>query len=153
MSRVVWLALVMMGILIVAYARMTEFWPAVVLIFILGLPNGAINVVTGPLILRVTPREMVGRVTSLLDPVIMIAAIAGTALAGYLDAVILRGFHAEALGMTFGPVDTIFMGAGALVFLGGVLALARLREPAESSTDTTADAGAPTPVTGAAQLG
>jgi MFS family permease len=134
MTRVVWLALVTMGIFIVAYARMTLFWPAVALIFIMGLPNGALNVVTGPLILRIAPREMVGRVTSLLDPVIMIASIIGTAIAGYLDAVALRGFHADLLGMTFGPVDTIFMGAGALVFLGGLLALARLREPASTTT-------------------
>jgi MFS family permease len=129
MSRVVWLSVLLMGALIIAYSRMTLFTPAVALLFVAGLPNGAVNAVISPMLLRVTPRELIGRITSLLDPVIMLASIVGTALAGYLDAIVLRDFHASALGMSFGPVDTIFLGAGALFLLGGLLGAARLRDP------------------------
>ena len=46
---------------------------------------------------------------AILTPVINVASLAGMALAGYLASVTLVDFHEEALGFTFGPVDTIFM--------------------------------------------
>ena len=48
-------------------------------------------------------------------------------MAGYLASVTLVDFHEEALGFTFGPVDTIFMAGGLIALLGGVYCALRLR--------------------------
>ena len=39
---------------------------------------------------------------------IMLAMILGSAVAGYLDSSLLRGFSVDVYGLRFGPVDTIF---------------------------------------------
>jgi MFS family permease len=126
-GRVVWLSLISLGALMLVYARMTSLWPAVAVIVIVGVPNAALNVAITPLLLFVTPRALVGRVMAILTPVINMASLAGMALAGYLASVTLVDFHAEALGFTFGPVDTIFMIAGLIALLGGVYCALKLR--------------------------
>ena len=82
----------------------------------------ALSVASGPLILRVTPRQFVGRVSSLLTPLMALASLLSAAVAGYLDSVVLRGFHATIAGVAVGPVDTIFTAAGVLVFAAGLYA-------------------------------
>jgi hypothetical protein len=41
---------------------------------------------------------------------------------------VLRGFHATVFGITFGPVNAIFSGTGALAVVGGLYARFSLRE-------------------------
>lgn len=48
------------------------------------------------------------------------------ALAGLLASTVLRGLHARLLGMSFGPIDTIYLAAGVLALLGGLYALVML---------------------------
>ena len=79
------------------------------------------------MILRVTPRELLGRVNSLLTPMTTLAGMLAAALAGYLDSAVLRSFHATVLAQHFGPIDTIFAGAGFVALLGGLYALVGLR--------------------------
>jgi MFS family permease len=126
-GRVVWMSLIALGALMLVYARMTSLWPAVALIAVVGVPNAALNVAIGPLLLLVTPRALIGRVTAILSPVINVANLVGLAFAGYLASVTLVDFHAEALGFAFGPVDTIFMAAGLIALLGGVYCALKLR--------------------------
>jgi MFS family permease len=126
-GRVVWLSLIALGALMVVYARMTSLWPAVVVIVLVGVPNAALNVAITPLLLLVTPRALVGRVMAILTPVINVANLAGMALAGYLASVTLVEFHEEALGFTFGSVDTIFMAGGVIALLGGTYCALKLR--------------------------
>jgi MFS family permease len=126
-GRVVWLSLIAMGALMVGYARLTSLWPAVAVVALIGVPNAALNVAVTPLMLLVTPRALVGRVVAILTPVINVANLAGMALAGYLASVTLVDFHAEALGFTFGPIDTIFMAGGLIALLGGVYCAVKLR--------------------------
>jgi MFS family permease len=125
--RLIWTSIIGLGLVVLVYARLTSLVPALVALFVLGLPLSGVNVAIAPLVLQVTPREYVGRITAMLDPVIMIATVVGTALAGYVDSTVLRGFHAVVLGVAFGPVDTIFMGAGVLAVLGGLYAMVGLR--------------------------
>lgn len=150
LTRTIWGSLLALGLVILAYSRMTSFAPAIALILVGGVFQSTLNVGIGPLLLRVTPREMIGRVSSMLEPIVTIAAIAGTALAGYLDGVALQGFHATVLGMAFGPVDTIFGGAAALCLLGALFAWRTLREdtipagqPPAAEAPTREPAGAP----------
>lgn len=126
-GRVVWSSLIALGALMLVYARLTSFWPAIALIALVGVPNAALNVAITPLLLLVTPRALVGRVMAILTPIINMASLAGMALAGYLASVTLVDFHAEALGFTFGPVDTIFMAGGLIALLGGVYCALKLR--------------------------
>ena len=109
------------------YARMTSLWPAVAVVVLIGIPNAALNVAITPLLLLVTPRALVGRAMAILTPAITWQAWPVWRLAGYLASVTLVDFHEEALGFTFGPVDTIFMAGGLIALLGGVYCALRLR--------------------------
>jgi hypothetical protein len=51
----------------------------------------------------------------------------GAALAGYLDGELLRDLHVAIGGMTFGPADTIYAGAGALFIVSALVARRGLR--------------------------
>ncbi|HLW02201.1 MAG TPA: MFS transporter [Ktedonobacterales bacterium] len=126
-ARMLWLALIALGMSIVVYARLTSFAPALVVNLLVGFSNGPVNVAVDPLILHVTKREFVGRVMAVLLPAINLASIVSMALAGLLASTLLHGFHATLLGITFGPIDTIFVGSGILVILGGLYAMLNLR--------------------------
>ncbi|MDQ2827935.1 MAG: MFS transporter, partial [Chloroflexota bacterium] len=137
LTRVLWLSLVALGLLVLVYARLTSFGPALLVLFLVGVPNGTLNVVINPLLLQVTPRAFVGRVSAVLMPVMSVAALLSIAVSGLLDSTILHGFHARLLGVTFGPIDTIFSMAGLLGVAGGLYAFLNLRHT--SITQPTED--------------
>jgi MFS family permease len=126
-ARMFCLALTALGVFAVVYARLTSLGPALAVNLLIGFSNGPINVAVDPLILHVTRREFVGRVMAVILPAINLASIVSIALAGLLASTLLHGFHAALLGVTFGPIDTIFTGAGMLVILGGLYAMVNLR--------------------------
>jgi MFS family permease len=130
------------GLLI--YARMTSLVPALILCFLIGIFVATVNVPVGPLLLRVTPRAFIGRVVATINPTSAIMQVLGTIFAGFLASNILLGFHAQALGMTFGPIDTIFTGSAALALIGAIYAALRLglTDPAPADT-AAADVPAP----------
>ena len=125
------LSLFVLGALVLVYSRLTSFTPAVALMVLFGVFQAAVNVVIGPLLLRVTPRELIGRVSNIIMPVTALVMLLSTALAGYLAATVLRGFHAEAFGLTFEPIDTLFSAGAIIVLLGSLFAIVRLglRDP------------------------
>jgi MFS family permease len=93
----------------------------------LGVSNAGINVTVGPLLLHLTPREFVGRISSVMTPSVTLASMASAAIAGYLVGNVLRGLHVSLLNITFGPLDTVFMVSGILVIGAGVYAMLALR--------------------------
>ena len=97
------------------------------LLFFIGVINAGVNVAIGPLMLNATPRELIGRVQSVLLPLLRLSSILSIAVAGYLDSTILYNFAASLLGLHFHAVDTIFLVAGVLIGLGGIYALVALR--------------------------
>ena len=119
-------SLLIVGVSVLVYSRLTSFIPALIIIFCAGVFLAALNVVVGPLILRVTPRAYVGRVVAALNPTSAVMQVLGIVLAGSLASNILLHLHTQFLGMTFGPVDTIFTGGAVLILMGGVYALLRL---------------------------
>jgi MFS family permease len=125
--RTIWSSLVLIGLLLVVYSRMTSFLPASILLFIIGCPLAAISVVSGPLILRIVSRAFVGRVSSTLEQATTLASIVGTFLAGYLASSFLYHFHAMFLGIRFSSVDTIILAGGLLVIASGYYAFLRFR--------------------------
>lgn len=144
-ARTFWLSGLALGVIILAYARLTSFWPALVLLTIAGIPQAAVNVAVTPIFLHVTPRELVGRVSAVLDATISLASIISVALAGFLASTVLGGFNATVLGISFGPIDTIFTGAGVLVLAAGLYAMDNLRTlalPSDREESAKADESA-----------
>jgi len=134
-ARVLWLSLVLLVLLVLLYARLTGVGPALAVSFLIGIPNGTLNVVVDPLLLRLAPRAFVGRASAVLLPAMSLAALVSIALAGLLDSTVLRGFHARLLGLTLGPIDTIFTAAGLLCLAGGLYAMVNLRDDAMPVSD------------------
>jgi MFS family permease len=120
-------SIVLVGILIVIQARLTNFVAAVAISVLIGLPVAAVNVAFMPLLLAAVPRALVGRVSALLSPFMTLAAVLGAAIAGYLAGTVMHNFHAVVLGISIGPVDTIFTAAGLFVLAGGLYAVVNLR--------------------------
>lgn len=120
--RLVWGGLILAGLAFMAYSRMTAFIPAAVIIFLLGVAATGPNVAVMPIILQETPRDMIGRVSSVLNPLIQGAGIISMLVAGALVGTVLHGLNATALGTHFGPVDTVFLASGLVAAAGGLYA-------------------------------
>jgi len=113
---------------ILILARQEQFWPAVALLFCLGGCNAWIGSAIMPLLLRTTPREMIGRVSGVTWPCMSMASMLSTFLAGFLSSTALHRFHATFGGMHFGFVDTIYTVVGLLALIAGINALSKLRK-------------------------
>ena len=143
LTRTIWISLLALAIAVIAYARMTDFWVAAALMAGVGVFQAALNVAVGPLLLQSAPRELIGRVSSILNPIITVATLAGAALAGYLDSTLLSGFSTTLLGVHFGPVDTILTSAGVIALAGALFAVVGLAgahpSPHQQTTTATAE--------------
>jgi len=128
LERILSLAGLAAGVAFVIMARMTSIGAAVGLIVLVGMSQGGFGVTFWPLVLKATPRELVGRVAAILNPSPTLASMVSIALAGYLASTVLRGWHANMLGITLGPIDTILSGAGILMVLAGLYLLKNLHE-------------------------
>ncbi|MGH2550083.1 MAG: MFS transporter, partial [Thermomicrobiales bacterium] len=82
--RAVWIGLLMIGVLMIVYARLTSFEAAIVLGVLFGFATPAINVAMGPIFFRVTPREYVGRVNATFAPIISASMMLGVLGSGVL---------------------------------------------------------------------
>lgn len=125
--RTFWLGLVVAGLLLLVFARQTNFFAALVIFFLFGVPVAAINTMLGPLLLHITPRHLVGRVIAVFTPATSLVGMLSVILVGYLASTLLQNFHATILGLTFGAIDLIFTVTGLLVLLGGIYAMLNLR--------------------------
>jgi MFS family permease len=122
-----WGCLLLTGFLFMVYARMSSYLPALILFFCIGIPVAALNTSISPLLLHVTPREFIGRVISVLTPIMSLASMLSVVVAGWIASTLLNNFHQVALGISFGPFDTIYLVSGLLIILGGIYALVNLR--------------------------
>jgi MFS family permease len=131
--RMVQGSLLVAGICFMAMARLTSFVPVLCLAVCLGIAEAALNVGLMPLVIRETPHHMMGRVSGVFMPLTTSASLIGLALAGYLASTVLVRFHAQVAHVQFGPIDTIFTGAGLLILAGGIYALVALRDAARQA--------------------
>ncbi len=147
LTRLVWLSLILLGIGLGVYSRLTSFGPAIPVLFLAGVPQATLNIAVGPIFMRVTPRHLLGRAVAIVQPALTITILISTALAGLLASNVLRGFSQSIGGVTFGPLDTIFGAAALIVLLGGLYAMVNLRgvslpsanAPAPESPDLASD--------------
>lgn len=127
-TRAFWLGIILLGLMEMIYARLTNFTLAFFVLSLQGIPNAVLNVAMGPLLLHVTPRQYLGRTWSLLIPSMNLATMVSSLLAGYLVSTILRTFHVVIFTISIGPIDFMIMISGLLTFLGGLYAMLQLRK-------------------------
>jgi MFS family permease len=137
-ARVFSLGLVLTGVGLVAYARTTSLWPALVVLAVVGLPVAAVNTALTPVLLKAVPQSHLGRVVAVIGPVQQVAALTGVAVSGWLASTALQGLDLTVGGVHFGRIDSVFIVAGLIVAAGGLYAPAALR-----GTDRTDDAPDP----------
>jgi MFS family permease len=128
-ERVVWLGLLLTGVGIIVWARLSNLVAAVVVVGLIGVPVAAINTAIGPLTLGATPREYIGRVFAIFNPAQQLAAILSIAAAGWLASTVLLGFHATIGPVHLGRIDTVFTGSAVLILAGAAYAAVALRRP------------------------
>ena len=143
LERLLWIALVTSGLFVIIMSHLTSFYLALGAAFLFGVSTTAIIVTAGPLALHGTSREFVGRVMAVINPLGRLAALISVVLAGYFASTVLHNFHANLLGISFGPVDTVFTGMGLLAVIGGIYARISLRKmiasPDPSSGEISSD--------------
>jgi MFS family permease len=139
-ARMFWISSVATGLCVLVLARLDNFGAGLVVYLVFGFTQGPANAALTPLVLRATPRPLVGRVVAVLEPAIMATSVLSLALAGLLLSTALRGFHAHLLGLTFGPIDTIYTAMGLLTVASGLYAWYGLRTATKPTS--TANAGA-----------
>ncbi|HZU69917.1 MAG TPA: MFS transporter [Ktedonobacteraceae bacterium] len=132
LSRLLWVSLITSGLFVILMSHVSNFPIALGAAFLFGVSTTAIIVTAGPLALHGTSREYVGRVMAVINPIGRLAALVSVVLAGYFVSTVLQGFHASLLGITFGPIDTVFTFMGLLAMAGGFYARVSLRAIAES---------------------
>ena len=142
-GRTFWVGLVLSGLAVVCYSRMSSLVAALAVTAVLGVVLGCVNTAISPLLLAATPQHMIGRVTSVLTPAASVAAIASTAAAGALASTVLHGFRATLAGVTFGPYDTVIAAAGLLFVAAGLAAMMPLRRAAASGPAGSHERGKP----------
>jgi MFS family permease len=135
--RIFWISIFLTGLASIGLSRQVALLPGLVFGFVLGVPNGIMNVALTPLVLLVTPRTMVGRVMTVLEPTMTIAQIASLAIFGTLASTTFSHFHARVLGLTFGTYDTLVLIPGLLCLLAGAFAFANLRNIAPINVQIT----------------
>ncbi len=127
LARTLWLTMTAFGVLVVALSRVTSYEIALGIFLVAGALNAGLNVAAGPIMLRETPHDLMGRVMSIFQPTMNLAIMAATAVIGYLAGVTLRDFHMRWLGMSFAAVDTLWLAGGVLMALSGLLIMLGLR--------------------------
>jgi MFS family permease len=127
-GKVFWLGLVLAGVAIIGYSRMSDLPAALAFLTAGGVALGAVNAAIPPLILGAAPQHMIGRVESVMNPLLSLAAISSMGATGILTSTALRGFHATVAGISFGPYDTVFAVAGLLFMTSGIASIAPLRQ-------------------------
>lgn len=122
LGRLLWLSLIGGGLALIGLSRCTALIPALGACLLLGVAVGMVNAVAGPLMLRITPMELIGRVSAIFSPLLQSSLLISMALTGALASTVLARFHMVIAGVTFGPYDTI-IGISGLMFLAAGLAL------------------------------
>jgi MFS family permease len=136
-TRTFWLSVVGWGVVALVYARLTSFFLAAVVLFFLGVMNAVFNATASPLIIQATPRNFIGRVMAVFNPLFSLVAMLSVVIASYLGGVYrLVIFGSLALGQAlfgvclqqFGvPVTVGILWIWLILFSIGMLANPRVR--------------------------
>lgn len=126
LDRVYRASLLLFGLTLLAYSRMTNVWPTLALSVLFGLSLGSLNTALFPIILQRAPKELLGRVMAVINPLNQAAGMLAVMLSGALVGTVMRDFHVTFAGLSFGRIDTIFLAGGMAALLAGVIAVVAL---------------------------
>ncbi|HEX2821787.1 MAG TPA: MFS transporter [Streptosporangiaceae bacterium] len=121
-----WSGLLATGILAVGYALQRSFPAGLVMLAIYAVPIAMLNTAVVPLLLDAAPREYLGRVMAVFNPVNQFASMLSVVISGWLTSTVLQSFRASFAGVTLNSVSLIFIVAGSLIFVSGIRAFAAL---------------------------
>jgi MFS family permease len=121
-----WSGLLATGVLAVGYALQRSFPAGLVMLAIYAVPIAMLNTAVAPLLLDAAPREYVGRVMAVFNPLNQLASMVSVIVCGWLTSTVLRSFRFSFAGVTLNSVSLIFIIAGGLIFVSGIRALAAL---------------------------
>jgi Na+/melibiose symporter-like transporter len=121
-----WSGLLATGVLAVGYALQRSFLAGLVMLAIYAVPIAMLNTAVAPLLLDAAPREYLGRVMAVFNPVNQFASMLSAVVSGWLTSTVLRSFRASFAGVTLNSVSLIFIVAGGLIFVSGIRAFAAL---------------------------
>ncbi len=114
LKRLTYLSLFITGLGMIVLSRMTLLIPALILFFLLGVFQASLRIACTPLILKETPRAMIGRVSAVLSSTSLVASLISATIAGYLAGILFIKLHIQLPGIVLGPVDTTFSIVGLL---------------------------------------
>ena len=106
------------GLAILIYSFQTIYIAGLLFNFLAGVPQGGIDVGFGPLLIRTTPRTMMGRVQSVIDTAMFGISLLSIALAGFFGQFI--------------PVNVIFAIGGILILAAGLFGWFAIPEPQDA---------------------
>jgi MFS family permease len=109
---------VLEGLGVMLYSQQTQYPLALVVYFLLYLPQGGTEVGFTPMILSVTPNTIIGRVQAVINAFYSGLVFLSALLAGMLDHM--------------APVSLIFLANGLLILLGGILGWFMIPEQEQS---------------------
>ena len=109
-------ALIALGLVFLAYSRLTTPVPAVVLIFAYGLFAGGVETSISPLTIAAVPRDVLARVISVFGPAFRLASIASIIGAGWVVSLFKPGQSTHG----FNRIELVFTAAAALIVAAGV---------------------------------
>jgi MFS family permease len=121
-----WSGLLATGVLAAGYALQRSFPAGLVMLAIYAIPIAMLNTAVAPLLLNAAPREYLGRVMAVFNPLNQLASMVSVIASGWLTSTVLRSFRASFAGVTFNSVSLIFVVAGGLIFISGLRAFTAL---------------------------
>ncbi|HEV2529901.1 MAG TPA: MFS transporter [Thermomicrobiales bacterium] len=140
-TRVFWASLVGLGVLLGIYSRQSSVEAGLVVIAILGFGFPFLNVALSPMMLRVTPRSYLGRVTGTINPVITAAQVSGVVVGGLLYQAIGPDRTADVGPVRLGALDGLLLASGLFSVLAGVYAWRRFATSAVREEMASGPAG------------
>jgi MFS family permease len=141
------------GVFIIAYSRQSVFVAGLALFFLLAVPFGVMNAAMTPLILGAVPKEYLGRMMSVFNPVQQLGSMLSVVAAGWIAGSVLRNFSGTFAGLRFGPIDVIFAGSGVLMIAAGGCAAFALRPGVIQREDSPEPAAPDAPTAAASRPG
>lgn len=159
LGRLLWLSLIGGGLALIGLSRCTALLPALGACLLLGVAVGVVNAVTGPLMLRTTPIELIGRISAVFSPLLQVSSVTSMALAGAIASTALTRFHTVIAGITLGPYDTIITISGLMFLAAGLALISPMRRSllghatGQNSPASNGDSGQAPPAADAASAG
>jgi MFS family permease len=121
-----WSGLLATGVLAAAYALQRSFPAGLVMLAIYAMPIAMLNTAVAPLLMDAVPREYLGRVMAVFNPVNQFASMLSVIVAAWLTSTVLRSFRASFVGISLNSVSLIFIVASGLILVSGIRAFTAL---------------------------